>query len=113
MRLSSVTCFLVIFASSSARADFSPVANCADVTAMIGTPAMAEFTQYVVDQVRQLRAAMLLNGTSPSPAPDPSYAGFIRRVITACSEAPTMRVEDVVGIEYINAVLVGRPYVGG
>lgn len=110
--LSSLACFLAILASP-ARADFSPAAHCADVIANVGTPAMAELTTYIVDQLQQMRATMPLNGTGPSPPPDPSYTGFIRRVIAACSEAPTMRVQDVVGIEYINAVLVGQPYVGG
>src|SRR4051794_31405853 len=110
MRLSSSVACLVILASPARAADFSPAAKCEDVAATLGTPAMAELTEYIVVQVQQLRAAMPVNGRGP--APDPSYAGFIRRVITACTEAPTMHMHDVVAIEYVNALLVGQPYVG-
>ena len=108
-----IACLSVVLASFSARADPPPAVYCADVTIILGTPAMAKFTEYVIDQVRQVREAMPLTGVNPSPAPDPSYTGFIRRVITACSETPSLRVQDVVSLEYVNAVFAGQPYVGG
>ena len=107
-----VACLSVLPVSFSARADLPPAIYCADVTAILGTPRMAQFTEYVVDQIRQLREAIPLTGATPASAADPTYAGFVRRVITACSEAPSMRVQEIISLEYVNAVLAGRPYVG-